>query len=168
MNYKKCTICNKEKPITDFHKQKAGKYGVTSRCKSCVKQHHIDWYTKNREKRIIETSEYRKSKPSVNKAAQRKWRSSNLPKDAAKSARRRSFLLKAIPSWSDEFDKFFIQEIYALAAKRTELLGIDFAVDHIVPLNSEIVCGLHCKDNLQILTASENSRKSNRYWPDMP
>ena len=44
-------------------------------------------------------------------------------KDAAKAARRRAVLLKAIPSWSDEFDKFFIQEIYALAAKMNRTIG---------------------------------------------
>lgn len=75
---------------------------------------------------------------------------------------------KAHPTWLDEFELFVIEEVYVLATQRTKLLGIDFEVDHIVPLKSNIVCGLHCKDNLQILTASENSRKSNKYWPDMP
>lgn len=32
---KKCTNCNIEKEITEFHKQTRGKYGVTSQCKVC-------------------------------------------------------------------------------------------------------------------------------------
>jgi hypothetical protein len=41
-------------------------------------------------------------------------------------------------------------------------------VDHIVPLQSEIVCGLHGEANLQLLTETENKVKSNKLWPDMP
>ena len=148
-----------------------------------AKQRHIDYYAKNKQRVIERTRKYREDNPekyklwiseweSKNKEHRKKksreWRNNNKSLCRSYTARRRAVLLKAIPSWSDEFDKFFIQEIYDLAAKRTELLGIDFAVDHIVPLNSEVVCGLHCSSNLQLLPASENSRKSNKHWPDMP
>jgi hypothetical protein len=32
---KTCTKCENAKPLTEFHRQKGGKYGVASRCKSC-------------------------------------------------------------------------------------------------------------------------------------
>ena len=35
-------------------------------------------------------------------------------------------------------------------------------VDHIYPLKSDWVCGLHTLENLQYLTALENSAKGNR------
>jgi len=68
-------------------------------------------------------------------------------------------MLIAKPAWAD--DK-------AIATMYRETRGRSgYVVDHIVPLNSPYVCGLHWEGNLQVITYKENESKSNHWWPDM-
>jgi hypothetical protein len=64
-----------------------------------------------------------------------------------------------IPSWQPARE---IKEYYM----ESRNLGLE--VDHIVPITSSVVCGLHCIDNFQMLTREDNASKGNRHWPDMP
>lgn len=83
--------------------------------------------------------------------------------------RRRRRYWKAIqrawPDWAQYADQY--KAIY-LERDRRRARGEDVEVDHIVPLNSSIVCGLHVPWNLQIISREENAQKSNHWWPDMP
>lgn len=81
------------------------------------------------------------------------------------SARRRAKMLKAMPAWFDRAER---ELIYKEAARLTLETGIKYEVDHVVPIRSKLVCGLHWHGNLRILTKAENAAKGNRHWPDMP
>lgn len=78
----------------------------------------------------------------------------------ALKAARRARKLKATPVWANTRA---IRDIYEGAQYLTRLTGVQFDVDHIVPLLSPVVCGLHVEHNLQYLTHSENSRKQNQF-----
>jgi hypothetical protein len=45
--------------------------------------------------------------------------------------------------------------------------GVVYTVDHLVPLTSPLVCGLHVHCNLAVVAHLENSRKGNSIWPGM-
>ncbi len=53
-------------------------------------------------------------------------------------------------------------------AKAMRADGLDVQVDHIVPINSNIICGLHVPCNLQIIGRLPNIFKSNHMWPNHP
>lgn len=97
-----------------------------------------------------------------------KQRQSRLHRDhtlrAAEVALRRARKKQATPIWADLQR---IKEIYKRANRLGKCLGIKVQIDHIVPLQSDFVCGLHVPWNLQILSAKANVEKSNLYWPDM-
>ena len=66
----------------------------------------------------------------------------------------------SIPSWAN---KTAIRAMYIRARQLTILTGVKHEVDHIVPSNHPLVCGLHVEHNLQILTEEENIKKSNTF-----
>jgi hypothetical protein len=89
----------------------------------------------------------------VNKDNRLKYYQDNKPLFYAYNAKRRASKLNATPNWANLIT---IKEIY-----RTCPPG--YHVDHIVPLQGKLVCGLHCEFNLQHLPASENLSKGNRF-----
>jgi hypothetical protein len=191
---KVCAKCGDEKDIVEYHKSKNHKHGVSSECKVCRK-HYIDqWREANKE--VI--AEQRKAHYQANKvdiiARHKSWYKTNKEavaekkkvyyqanKEAiakqkslhckdnphiynAKSAKRRAKKIQATPAWAN---KEHIDSLYLIASINREG-GYDIHVDHIVPLLSSLVCGLHCEANLQLIPAINNIIKGNRYWPDMP
>ena len=97
-------------------------------------------------------------------AARARWEESRA-KSRGQREKRREAERRATPAWADQTA---IDDIYANARWQTRRTGKPFHVDHIVPLLSELVCGLHVAGNLEILPGPANVSKGNRRWPDMP
>lgn len=88
-----------------------------------------------------------------------------LNRNYRRSVRYYRQLLTAWPDWCADDRRFKI--IYAECARR-RARGEKVSVDHIVPIMSKFVCGLHVPWNLQIITEKEQNIKSNTCWPDNP
>lgn len=117
------------------------------------------WYEKNREKMRHVNKKWREENKSRMLELIAAWEKRNPEKRRAYVRLRQAAKLRAVPAWAD---LKAIEGIYKEAVRKK------MHVDHIVPLRSKIVCGLHVHSNLQLLPASENSAKGNYYWPDMP
>lgn len=108
--------------------------------------------------------QYRAIHGSRLKEMQLTYYAANKPAYIARVVKRNAQKLKAHPKWANDF---FIEEAYRLAALRTKMLGFKWHVDHIVPLQSKFVCGLHVENNLRVIPGAENLGKGNRHWPGM-
>lgn len=87
------------------------------------------------------------------------WKRNNRHRVAFHRANRRALELSATPAWAD---KEKINEFYITAHGLSMLTGQWHHVDHIVPLKSKFVCGLHAPCNLRVVTAKENLTKHNK------
>lgn len=132
-------------------------------------KHRIKEYQQNNRESInTQRRVYIKKNFQKIKNVQDAWRKANRHKLSKNQSKRVAAQRQAIPSWSNtEWEQFAIEEVYELCKLRTSMLGITFNVDHIVPIASDKVCGLHCFDNLRILERIENISKGNRHWPNM-
>lgn len=88
-----------------------------------------------------------------------------LNRNYRRSVRYYRKLYAAWPEWCAEHPGF--KAVYKEAA-RLRALGFDVQVDHIVPIVSDIVSGLHVPWNLEIIPRRANLQKSNKWWPGCP
>jgi hypothetical protein len=83
------------------------------------------------------------------------------------SLRRRRFR-QATPKWLTAEQRMEIRLKYRLAIEMSRATGTRYAVDHIVPLQGETVCGLHVPWNLQVIPQEENLKKFNKLVDPAP
>jgi 5-methylcytosine-specific restriction endonuclease McrA len=93
----------------------------------------------------------------------KKWNQENTGAKNALSAQRRSRRVTATPLWLSAEQNAKIKQLYIQAAKMLGLTGTKHQVDHIIPLQSDTVCGLHVPWNLQLLSVEANQSKGNKY-----
>lgn len=150
---KTCNTCCKQLPFSEFWKHSETKDGYRNSCKSC--------------KRLSDES-YRKENPDKLSQYERKKYLKNIidptfrAKKLSRSNKRRASKLNATPSWLSKEQIQEIDELYEIAKIFKIYTGLSYHVDHIVPLNNKLVCGLHVPWNLQILEEKDNLKKNNR------
>ena len=114
------------------------------RRKDDIKRRVKLWVEKNRERK---------------NANSRRWAARNLENRRFHARTRQARQRNAVPSW---VNLEVVRSMYANARRLERETGIKHHVDHIVPLKSDMVCGLHWGGNLQVLRYDENIRKGNR------
>ncbi len=125
-----------------------------------VKRSQANYKRDNSEKMKEYGAEWRKNNPEKTRNCQSNYRKNNPEKIAKWGVIRKGLFKKSAVAWRDD-DK--IKEIYKKRDNLRMETGEEYHVDHIIPLNHPDVCGLHVEYNLQILIASDNFKKGNRF-----
>lgn len=159
---KECNKCLEHKPFSEFHKNKNTKDGTAYHCKSCVKTYVSNWQKENPDKTRRKSNTWRNKNRARLNNTQSLWRKNNSGHANFLSTQYQMKKQKRIPIWLTKEDLKEINEIYKLAEKLTKDTGISHEVDHIIPLNGKNISGLHCPQNLQILSKTDNRKKSNK------
>jgi hypothetical protein len=82
---------------------------------------------------------------------------------SASSANRRAIKLQRTPAWLTDFDKLKIRCLHSVAAMLTRENQEPWHVDHVIPLQGDLVSGLHVPGNMRVLRGKENISKHNRF-----
>ncbi|MFZ9646481.1 MAG: hypothetical protein ACO29M_07380 [Fluviibacter sp.] len=137
-----------------------------------------EWYLKNRERTIERARAWELANPEKALEKKRKWREENRDKHnainrawnarnqhvkTAHEGKRRAAKLLRTPKWLTADDLFVLEEAYHLAKLRSQTTGIQYHVDHILPLQGKKVSGLHTPNNIQVIPAKINLQKSNKH-----
>lgn len=116
-------------------------------------------YQVKREEILERHKEYMAARPDYYK----QFRIRYPEKVNGKENKRKAAKLRRTPCWLTADDFWMIEQAYEICALRTKMTGIEWHVDHIIPLQGKNVSGLHTPYNLQVIPASWNTAKGNKF-----
>jgi hypothetical protein len=168
---KTCRKCQIRKSRADFYAQgtlckrcliaKSAQYQKAHpRTKEQAARAHKKWYAKNREYKARYWKQWYQKNKEHRATTYAAWVRNNRHIVNAVIMKRTVMKRRAMPTWADQAA---ILAVYQHAVRLTTETGIKHVVDHIVPLQNSLVCGLHIAGNLQVLTAAANRQKSNHF-----
>jgi 5-methylcytosine-specific restriction endonuclease McrA len=152
-----CVECAKAETLK--YADKRAEYFKRYNESEVVKHKKHEWYHANRDAVIARAN----TRPlELRREYKKTWKEKNLVWVRADTKARRRKHREATPPWLTRRQKSEIRRIYEIAITMTKTTGEQYVVDHIVPLRSDEVCGLHVPWNLRVITQEENLKKSNK------
>lgn len=173
-----CNVCGIEKPSTpEFFGTVRGKLRL-ARCRKCISKASSASRRKNSSAANATNAAWKLRNKEQNAAINKAWREANLDKARlgpllwakrhpdrhnAKYAKRRAAKMQRTPSWLTKDELLLIEAKYAMARWLSEVVGVPYHVDHTLPLQGELVSGLHVPSNLVVMRGVDNLSKNNKF-----
>jgi len=143
-------------------KRKAASDAWTAKNKEKQLKAQKEWYARNKDKEKERHQKIYKENKDRILEVNREWRSKNSHKMLHYTRKYQLSKIQRTPKWLTEDHLVQIEAFYLYSKMLSDALGVQYHVDHIVPLQGENVSGLHVPWNLQVITASENMSKHNK------
>lgn len=137
--------------------------------KEQVCKRNKEWAQNNKEERNKMSQKWRDENRKKFRESCKKSKEKNKAKVIEHNIKRLKGLKHSTPKWADIN---YMNDVYSNCREANNLfesLGLNswkMQVDHIHPLKNELICGLHNQFNLQVISAQENLKKSNKFYPD--
>ena len=160
--YQVCSSCGDVLSAALFSRNRARSTGLSDWCKACMKQYRISRglykgvgsgnypHAGHRINRTLDANKYILTSGTIIERRRERFLAELRGLDVVTPNRRMH-----MPKWTT-------YRSVNLYAKFGKLLGPGWEVDHIFPIRGLLVCGLHCPDNLQIISTCYNRQKGNR------
>lgn len=164
---KTCNKCGEMKPLEAFSLQGNAPDGLKYACRACSSSAARAWNLANKARANATCARYKTRNPQVHKAwvetnrphynaYQREWRKTKVRANEYASSQKTR---RVTPLWAN---RFFLKEAYRLARQRSITTALAWEVDHIIPLNHPLICGLHVETNIRVIPRTANRSRGNR------
>jgi len=128
-----------------------------------LQRNHAAEYQKNKEVRKGQALKHYYANHDQNKKQQLNRQKLRPEIASASAAKRRAVKLQRTPAWLTDFDRLKIKCLYSVAAMLTRENKESWHVDHVIPLQGNLVSGLHVPSNMRVLRGKENISKHNNF-----
>ncbi len=153
---KVCSKCGTSRELIEFDNDRSRPSGKFPQCKPCRSEDSKSPSGKARSKRYYTSEKCHKNRRRYKKLP------AQLAANNALEMKRYAKKLKATPPWLTEEHFDLMKMEYEKAHYLTEVTGVKWEVDHIIPLQGQNISGLHVPWNLRVITKEENVRKNNK------
>lgn len=191
---KKCSSFKLVNEFGSYKQSRGNKIVIRTYCDICELKRSAEYEANNREKRREQKKEFYKNNTEKERARGKKYYVENLEKEKVrwskyrdanrerlrerdrkrakdqpayfthKTQKRHTAKLLRTPAWLTNQHWKEIETTYQLSQWCSEVTGVRYNVDHIIPLQGKTVCGLHVPWNLRVIPAADNFKKGNRIY----
>ena len=144
------------------HGHVAERYTASKTCCECANATANKTKAKDRARYSAQAVEWGKQNPERRAQHQRTQNAKRPGKRNLWTMNYRTAKAARLPKWLNDGQLFEMESVYTYCSALRKI-GLDYHVDHVVPLRGKSISGLHVPWNLQVLPGSENMSKGNTF-----